>query len=529
MPSIVQQAYLKASNAEAGDLFGYAVSVSGDTAIVGANESSNANGVNGDQTNNSALQSGAAYVFARNGTTWGQQAYLKASNTEAGDLFGYSVAVSGDTVVVGAYRESSNATGVNGDQTDNSSPAAGAAYVFVRSGTTWAQQAYLKASNTGPGDFFGYSVAISGDTVVVGASEEDSNSAGANQNNRASAGRSGAAYVFVRSGTNWSQQAYLKASNSAAGHKFGWSVAMSGDTIVVGAPFESAGSALSGAAYVFVRHGTTWIQQAYLKASNAGTSDLFGYSVSVSEDTMVVGAHGESSSAVGVNGNQDNNDASGAGAAYVFVRTGTNWSQQAYLKASNTGTDDAFGISVAAASALVVVGALGESSNATGVNGDETNDLACDSGAAYAFVRSGTTWTQRVYLKASNTDTNDYFGHAVAVSGDTVLVGASGESSNAIGVNGDQSDNSFFLAGAAYLFTGFAPPPPLAIEHSAGAVRVFWPAPATGCVLEEVSALNASPVTAWTQVPFPYQTNATHISVTVPMPAASKFYRLRKP
>ena len=147
---IAQQAYLKASNTEASDFFGSSVAVSSDTVVVGAEgEDSNATGVNGNQLDNSELLSGAAYVFVRppGGTTWSQQAYLKASNTGAGDRFGISVAVSGDTVVVGAYSEDSNATGVNGNQLDNSALSSGAAYVFVRppGGTTWSQQAYLKA------------------------------------------------------------------------------------------------------------------------------------------------------------------------------------------------------------------------------------------------------------------------------------------------------------------------------------------------------------------------------------------------
>jgi hypothetical protein len=146
---IAQQAYLKASNTEGNDLFGYSVAVSGDTAVVGAPfEASNAVGVNGNQNDDSAFQAGAAYVFLRNGTNWIQQAYLKASNAGIGDLFGYSVAVWRDTVVVGAFGESSNATGVNGDQTNNSAFQSGAAYIFVRNGTNWSQQAYLKASNT---------------------------------------------------------------------------------------------------------------------------------------------------------------------------------------------------------------------------------------------------------------------------------------------------------------------------------------------------------------------------------------------
>jgi hypothetical protein len=243
-----QQAYIKASNPEQNDFFGWAVAVSGNTMIVGAyQEDSSATGVNGNQNNNSAVDSGAAYVFVRNGTNWTQQAYLKASNTGAGDNFGYSVAISGDTVVVGAPFEDSNATGVNGNQNNKSATDAGAAYVFVRNGTTWSQQAYLKASNTGAGDNFGVAVAVSGDTVVIGASD-DSSATGVNGNqNSNSATNSGAAYVFVRNGTDWSQQAYLKASNTDANDNFGGghglyfapimgAVAVSGDTIVVGAP-----------------------------------------------------------------------------------------------------------------------------------------------------------------------------------------------------------------------------------------------------------------------------------------------------
>jgi hypothetical protein len=252
------------------------------------------------------------------------------------------VAVSGDTVVVGASYEASNGTGVNGNQADNSASSAGAAYVFVRSGTGWTQQAYLKASNAGATDFFGESVSVSGDTVVVGAREEASNATGVNGrqgNNRALS--AGAAYVFVRSGTDWTQQAYLKASNTGVGDRFGGSVAVSGDTVVVGAPFEysnatgvnapptggtgtqadnSAGD--SGAAYVFVRSGTDWTQQAFLKASNTGANDRFGGAVAVSGDTVVVGGAGEGSNASGVNGNQANNSFSDAGAAYLFTGVG---------------------------------------------------------------------------------------------------------------------------------------------------------------------------------------------------------------
>jgi len=478
---IVQQAYLKASNTGAGDQFGYSVAVSGDTVVVGAwAEDSAATGVNGNQADNSAGNAGAAYVFVRSGTTWSQQAYLKASNTGPHDQFGWSVAVSGDTVVVGANSESSAATGVNGNQADNSANNAGAAYVFVRSGTTWSQQAYLKASNTDASDQFGYSLAVSGDIVVVGAYRESSAATGVNGNQADnSAGNAGAAYVFVRSGTTWSQQAYLKASNTEASDAFGRSVAVSGDTVVVGASNESSAAtgvngnqsdnsaSQAGAAYVFVRSGTSWSQQAYLKASNTDASDYFGSSVAVSGDTVVVGASGEDSAATGVNGNQSDNSASGAGAAYVFVRSGTTWSQQAYLKASNTGGADAFGCSVAVSGDTAVIGAFAEDSAATGVNGNQSDNSALSAGAAYVFVRSGTTWSQQAYLKASNTGANQFFGWSVAVSTNTVVVGAYGESSVATGVNGNQSDNSASEAGAAYVFD-LAAAPVIVVEQPAG-------------------------------------------------------------
>jgi hypothetical protein len=394
-----------------------------------------------------------------------QQAYLKASNTEMNDSFGASVAVSGDTLVVGAPYEASNATGVNGNQADNSAAYAGAAYVFTRSGGIWSQQAYLKASNTGASDFFGWSVAVSGDTLVVGALYESSNATGVNGNQADnSAAYAGAAYVFTRSGGVWSQQAYLKASNTGASDFFGWSVAVSGDTLVAGAYGEASNAtgvngsqadnsaAYAGAAYVFTRSGGVWSQQAYLKASNTGADDYFGYAVAVDGDTVVVGAPYEASNATGVNGNQADNSAYSAGAAYVFTRSGGVWSQQAYLKASNTEAWDNFGTSVAVSGDTLVVEAPYEASNATGVNGDQTDNSAGSSGAAYVFTRSGGVWSQQAYLKASNTEANDYFGYAVAVDGDTVVVGAPYEDSNATGVNGNQADNSAYSAGAAYVF-----------------------------------------------------------------------------
>ncbi|HEY1121782.1 MAG TPA: hypothetical protein VGE67_09285 [Haloferula sp.] len=449
---IAQQAYAKASNTESEDGFGTSVAVSGNTVVIGAPlESSNATGVNGNGFNNYAPSSGAAYVFVRDGETWSQQAYLKASNTGEGDGFGWSVAISNNSIVVGAYQEDSNATAINGNGSNNSASAAGAAYVFTRSGTTWSQQAYLKAANAGAGDLFGSVVAVAGDAVVIGANREASQATGINgdsANNTAYA--SGAAYVFVRSGATWTQQAYVKASDTAAGAEFGSALGISGESMVIGSPLAAGGT---GAAYVFVRNGTAWSQQVRLQASNSAASSWFGQSVAISGETVAAGAPGEDSNATAVNGNQLNTGAQDSGAAYVFIRNGASWTQQSYLKASNTGASDGFGRTVALEGSALVVGAPGEDSAATGMDGNQADNNAASAGAAYAFSRTNGSWTQFAYLKASNTGSGDEFGKAIAMSNGVLAIGAARESSNALGIQGSQSNNSAPWSGAAYLFS----------------------------------------------------------------------------
>jgi hypothetical protein len=311
-----------------------------------------------------------------------QQAYLKASNTGAGDWFGTNIAVDGDTLVVGARFEDSAATGINGNQADNSAPDSGAVYVFTRTDGVWSQEAYVKASNTEAGDEFGFWVDLAANTLAVGARFEDSAATGINgsQANN-SAPDSGAVYVFTRTGGVWSQQAYLKTSNTGAGDRFGSHVAVDSDTLVSGAPGEG-----SGAVYVFRRTGEVWSQQAYLKGSNTEADDRFGVHVALAGDTVLVSAGGEASAATGINGNQADNSAPNSGAVYVFTRTGGVWSQQAYLKASNTEAGDRFGI-VAVDGDTLVVGALEEASAATGINGNQTDNSAPGSGAVYVFQR----------------------------------------------------------------------------------------------------------------------------------------------
>jgi hypothetical protein len=500
--AIRQLAYLKASNTDAGDHFGcggvldghagYGAAISGDgnTVAIGApHESSAARGVNANQSDNSAFDTGAVYVFARNGANWTQQAYVKASNADHGDHFGNAVALSadGNTLAVSAFWEASNAKGINSNQDDNSIPQAGAVYVFTRRGTAWTQQAYIKASNTGEagtadafgdGDQFGFSLTLSddGNTLAVGALTEDGAAAGINANQADNmANSAGAVYLFTRAGAAWTQQAYVKPDNPGGGDMFGYTVSLNADgsTLAVGA-FDEDGSPRgingpqdnmrngAGAVYVFTRAGTAWTQQAYIHASNNEAADSFGVHVALSDDgnTLLAGSLDEDCLATGVNPTMscDNDRAAdiSTGAAYVFVRAGTTWSQQAYLKASNTMANDWFGsrLALSGDGNTAAIGAALEGSAAQGINGRQNDASATDAGAVYYFTRTGTTWVQQAYVKGSNTEAFDEFGSALGVSRDgrTLVVTAKAEDSAARGVNGNQADNAAEEAGAAYIF-----------------------------------------------------------------------------
>jgi len=469
---IASQAYLKASNTQPGDGFGWAVAIQGNTIVVTApGEDSAAVGVNGNQADNSAVNSGAAYVFVRSGATWVQQAYLKPSNTDPNDAFGLTAAISEDTIAIGAPAEDSASSIINGAQGDNTSPSAGAVYVFVRNNGVWTQQAYIKAPNPDALDSFGTSLDLSGNILVVGAPGEDSTATGVflgpntamNDNGRSS---TGAAYSFMRNGGAWSFHSYIKASNTGEGDAFGSAVAISRDTIVVGAPAEDSNSTMingdqadnsaasAGAAYVFSFVNGQWSQQAYLKAPNAEAIDTFGIGVDISGDLIVVGARGEDSSAVGVNGNQADNLASASGAAYVFRRQGGVWSNEAYLKASNTEQFDLFGDKVAISADSIVVTATGEDSALGGTLGNPGNNASPGAGAAYVFQKNAGVWSQQGFLKASNANPGDMFGGSAAISPLEVLVGATMEDSNSATINFGSTNNDAIDAGAAYVFNG---------------------------------------------------------------------------
>jgi hypothetical protein len=469
--------YIKPSNTGAGDQFGTSVAVSGDGntfAVSAAYEDSAATGIDGPQGDDLTTQdSGAVYVFVRSGATWVQQAYVKASNTGAGDLFGSSVALSadGNTLAVGAYLEDSASAGINGDDTSNALMDSGAVYVFTRSGATWSQQAYIKSPSPDAVDQYGRTLSMSadGNTLAVGAYLESSNATGVNGDSTNNlAPKSGAAYVYTRTGSTWSLQAYIKASNTNMDDQFGWcvSLAADGNTLAVSAVLEDASATGgqadnsatdAGAGYVFKRAGTTWSQIAYLKAANADAVDYFGQTIAITGTGayVAIGALLEDSNATGIDGNAADNTATQAGAAYVFARSGDAFTPQAYVKAINTDSNDGFGRSLvfSADGFILAVGALLESSNATGIDGNAADNSATSSGASYVYARSGATWAPRAYVKATNTNALDRYGAGIAMSSDAtvMLVGSLGESSAATGVDGDQLDNTAMTAGAAYL------------------------------------------------------------------------------
>jgi len=432
-----------------------------------------------------------------------QEAYLKASNTDPDDQFGWSLALDGATLLVAAPDEASSALTINGDQSDNSYPNRGAAYVFVRGDDGgWTQQAYLKgpvatkefghscalqgdtailsygvysgpqgasvfarndsgdwsiqgnlrASNQDPADDFGRAIAIDRDTVVIGARLEDSASREINgdqgnapRNNNGDH-NSGAAYVFVRNESGqWAQQAYLKASDGQTGDNFGWKVAIDMNTAVVGSYEFRREPRYAGAAYVFERDDSgTWSEQAILKATYRDEGDRFSRALDIDGDTIVIGAYWDDGAARGINGDESDNSVRDTGAVHVFVRDSTGqWRKQAYIKSDEPSAGEYFGSSVDLQGDYLVVGAYGEDGEVT------------DSGAAYLFTRDKSgTWHQKARFRASNPGEGDFYAlNGVAIDGGLICVSASNEDSAATGINGDQDDDSAEDAGAVYVFS----------------------------------------------------------------------------
>jgi hypothetical protein len=435
----LQEAYIKASNTGTNDHFGSSLSLSGDglTLVVGAEqESSNGQGVyynndgDGDieQSDNSASNSGAVYVFHKVASTWSQQAYLKSNNSQIGHQFGafgaLDVSDDGNIIAVGALYDDSGARGTKdttsqsnpGNGLDTSQTDAGAAYIFTRSNTSWDQTAYIKASNTDAGDNFG-KLSLSGDgkTLVVSAFNEDTLATGVNP-----------------------------------------SPANQTDN---GAP-------KSGAVYVFTKSNNLWQQEAYIKASNTEEDDGFGgdESIVISKDglNIAVSAGGESSEATGIYNNSastpSDNLSQGSGAVYVFRKATGVWSQEAYIK-SEQGVSKGFGgsrgLAFNKAGTSLAIASKFNTSDSKGVSllSNNTGSLT-QAGAVYFYTRTASSWAYTSFLKAPNTEISDHFGTSVAMddSGDNLVIGAARESSNATGVGGDDTNNSATSSGAVYVY-----------------------------------------------------------------------------
>jgi hypothetical protein len=374
-----EQQKIYASDKQVGDWFGISASISddGNTAIVGAHWEDDVG----------AFSTGAAYIFTRTNSSWTEQQKIQASDKQQYDEFGRSVSISGDgnTAIVGAYREDVNT---------------GAAYIFTRTNSSWTEQQKIQASDKQQYDEFGFSVSISedGDTVIVGAYRE---STGGNY--------AGAAYIFTRTNSSWTEQQKIQASDKQGGDGFGRSVAISGDgnTVIAGAWLEDTGADDAGAAYIFTRTNSSWTEQQKIQASDKQQYDYFGRTVAISEDgdTAIVGAYGE-----------DPDGTSSGGAAYIFTRTNSSWTEQQKIQASDKQQNDEFGISVS----------ISGDGNTAIVGSHWESDYV---GATYIFVRTNSSWTERQKIQASDKQQYDEFGFSVAISGDgdTAIVGAYGE------------------------------------------------------------------------------------------------------
>lgn len=438
--------YVKSTDApQQASSFGTAIALADDTLVVGAPYADDP----------AAKDAGAVFVYRRSASgSWAFEAKLVASTPQVFAQLGSSVAVSGDTIVAGARFAPSAAE------------ASGAAYVFRRTNGTWTEEALVKASNVQNGAFFGTAVAISGDTMVIGANGESCDSKGINQpQNNTSAFHAGAVYVFTRNGTTWTQDAYLKASNTRAQYQFGEALALDGDTLAVGSKEEASKANVvngdqtdatvtqSGAVYIFTRSGGTWTQQAYVKPTNNRLYSFFGASVALSKDSLAVGAPGDYGRLAGINPEPaDDMGAPYAGAAYVFTRSGSTWTQQVYLKSSNTAAKQELGWHIAIEDDVLAVGAEYESGAGPLIDGDPDDQSVVNSGAAFLFERRDDKWSQRAYVKASNPRSQATFGGAIALRGGLLAVAAPGEPSAAVGIDGDQDDKSLPFAGAVYLY-----------------------------------------------------------------------------
>jgi hypothetical protein len=364
------------------DQFGRAVDVSGKNAIVGAYG-------NDDRADNA----GAAYLLHFDGHSWQPAQKLSAIDGDEYDYFGCSVAIDNNHAIIGAYGDD--------DHGNNS----GSAYIFEKDDNSWYELAKLKAQDSKSSDYFGCSVDISGNYIIVGAY-------GAMDNGS----HSGAAYIFSRDNNGIYQQQKLLAGDAQPFDYFGYAVSISGDYAIIGAYGKSYHGEKSGAAYIFKRMGRRWCQLIKLAPSDGAKNDYFGRSVSISGEYAIIGAIGK------------DDNGTDAGAAYIFKRTGYYWSRFAKIIPSNLSHNYCFGTSVNISDGYAIVGALGDN-----MNGVRT-------GAAYVYQRQQSKWNQIALFRPQDGSDDDFFGCSVAISGHQIIAGAYGNDEN-----GERS-------GAAYLY-----------------------------------------------------------------------------
>ncbi len=370
------------SDGTAEAIFGISLSTFGDYAIIGAP---------------GGVGVGSAYVFKREGGNWIQQQKLQASDGFVGNLFGEGISISGDYVILGARQD------------DDNGYRSGSAYIFHRVGDTWIQEAKLLPNDGASMDFFGYSVALSGDYAIIGSYNDDDNG-----NN------SGSAYVFHRAGNNWIQEAKLLPNDGAAEDWFGWGVTISGDFAIVGSFNDDDNGENSGAAYIFQRVGNSWIQKDKLLASDGAAGDWFGRSVSLSGDYTIVGSR------------WDDDNGNNSGSAYIFQRIGDNWVEQEKLLADDGAADDWFGFNVSISEDIAVVGSI-----------DDDNINGTDAGSAYIFQKDDNNWNQVAKLTSIGGESYDWYGAFTSIYENTLLIGAYG------------NDDNGNMSGSAYIHDNF--------------------------------------------------------------------------
>ncbi len=413
-----------ASDRAANDNFGFSVAVDGDYAIVGAYQEDE--DTLGEATISNA---GSAYVFQNVGGTWSQVQKIVASDRNNGDNFGYSVAISGNFIIVGAYHEDENATG---SETMSNS---GSAYIFENVDGEWTEIQKIVASDRYTDDFFGASVSISGDYAIVGAHQEDENATGDQ-----TLSNSGSAYLFKNNSGTWTEVQKIVASDRGDVDYFGYSVSISGDYAIVGAYLEdenAAGSATlsnPGSAYIFKNNAGTWSQIKKLVASDRADEDFFGFSVAISGDYAIVGAYQEDENTGGTDTKAN------AGAAYIFGNNSDTWTQVQKIVAFDRGVGDQYGYSVSISGDYAVVGSSLEDEDENG------NNNYFNAGSAYIYMNNSGTWTQARKLVPTDRANSDLFGSAVAVGGNYCIAGAYQEDHDADGLA------SLSNAGSAYIF-----------------------------------------------------------------------------